>query len=205
MARKGLKKSNVVQLRQKGHPNSTSAAKRKHDHYVVALKNSGWGWPLGWIALIPVVTVTLTLITMDQISHTDACVGGGFIGGDYWCQPVPVALSLTPGILNLVPIVWLWSKNPKTRLAASVATILGAVRLVVPLMFVFAGMVTTDFAEGAQVVIGTGPFEPVFPNNNSLEPLLVSIMLWLATFVAIAVIASVHLGESKLLPQRDRS
>jgi hypothetical protein len=154
-----------------------------------------WSWPLIWIAFIPVVTVSLTLALTVQITHSDACVGVGWMGGDYWCEPGPTALALAPGILNLVPIVGLLSRNPKTRLAALVAAILGAFRLALPLVALLMGASSTPYAPGPRVDIGVSMINPSFPNG--LVVLGLSILLWLATFVAIALIAIFHLGDRK--------
>jgi hypothetical protein len=125
-----------------------------------------------------------------------------YFGGDYYCRPLPVVLALAPGLLNLIPIFWLRSTSPKTRFAAAVATILGALRLAVPVIAVFAGAVNTEVAEGPRADISTAVLMPVFPNNNSFGVTVVSLVLWLATFVAIAVIARLDIGGREPLPPR---
>lgn len=164
------------------------------DQILVSKTSASWKRPLVWIAWTPLATVILTLLITDRITHTDMCVsrGGNWFVADYWCPPVPIALALSPGVLNLIPILWLRSADPKTRLAAVVGLILGALRLVLPVIGVFAGAANTDFAPGPQVEVGPG-----FPNGslNPWFPFVVSLPLWLATFVAIAVIGKRHLDE----------
>lgn len=117
------------------------------------------------------------------------------MGGDYWCQPLPIALALTPGILNLVPIGWLLSHDPKTRVAALVAMVLGALRLIVPLIALLVGLRATPFAPGPRVGVGVSMINPSYPNDLGVVGL--SILLWVMTFVAIVVIARIEVVKKQ--------
>ena len=92
---------------------------------------------------------------------------------------------LTPGLLNLVPLLWLVSRDARTRVAAVVASCLGAVRLIVPCLAVMAS------ASGASVTGTLGPFGgwTGFPNAGyGPNFALISLALWLATFPAIWIV-----------------
>jgi hypothetical protein len=94
------------------------------------------------------------------------------------CSPGPLLLLLSPGLLNLVPLWWLRSSHPKLRSAALWATVLGALRLIVP----------------AAAVIASPDDNPVlsqgfFPSEFTLAIVAISIALWVLTFPVMRVVA----------------
>jgi hypothetical protein len=180
----------------------TSDSFNRADPEQVSRSSGQWGWPLLYIVLVPVVTVPLTLWLTGLMIKTDACVSqAAFIGGEAVCQPGPLLLALAPGLLNLAPILWLWSHDPKTRFAAITATILGGLRLIVPALAVVATAQSDACLmagqEGCLVYSGiTQPGDyihwglaPAMPNSESLFVLGLSFSLWLVTLIAIPVIA----------------
>jgi hypothetical protein len=170
-----------------------------------------WIWPLFWILLIPLVTVPLTRALTGFMVGTDACVpvaiDSGYpvpgTGGETWSCPAGfILLALAPGLLNFVPILWLGSRIPKTRLAAIVATILGGIRLIVPAAAVLIAPVpdhTASLPPGLRGYVGEYLFLEPFPNNLSFVTgaqnfglgsgvVLVSVGLWMTTFIAIVLV-----------------
>jgi hypothetical protein len=144
-----------------------------------------WHWLFVWITFIPVVTIPVTAVLTDRIAYgiPGACqVTPGFFGAVPECPRTAILLMLTPGLLNLVPLWWLLSRDPKTRLAALAAGSLGLLRLVVPATAVLASQ------DGAQTIgsfLWTG-----FPNAGYGPPFaLLGIALWLATFPTWFIVA----------------
>jgi hypothetical protein len=90
-----------------------------------------WPLPLLWIIVVPLVTVPWSSALVEGLQGEGSCY---WKGGNVVC-PVRVAvLTLAPGLLNLVPLVWLASPHPRVRRAALLATVLGASRLLVPIV-----------------------------------------------------------------------
>jgi len=170
-----------------------------------------WIWPLFWILLIPFVTVPLTRALTSSLVGTDACIPiaitSGYpvpgTGGETWSCPAGfVLLTLAPGLLNFVPILWLRSRIAKTRLAAVVATILGGIRLMVPAAAVLIAPVpahTLSVPPGPRGYVGEYLFLEPFPNNVSFVTgaqnfglgsgvVLISVGLWMTTFIAIGLV-----------------
>jgi hypothetical protein len=140
-----------------------------------------WYWPLVWIALVPIVTIPLTAVMTDRIAFgiRGACeVIPSFFGAYANCPGGVILLMLTPGLLNLVPLLWLRSVHRKTRAAATWASSLGALRLLVPAIAVLVSPAGASVSGG---FMWTG-----FPNAGygpSFE--LISLGLWLTTFPVI--------------------
>ena len=145
---------------------------------------------------MPVVTIPLTQVAFRWVLGSEACVAEvtyAYFGGPMFiCQDGPVILALAPGVLNLVPILWLRSHSPKTRVAAATATVLGALRLLVPAVAVVSSWPTNEYATGFLL-----PAD--FPNENSPVVEVVAgagISLWLMGLIAMAVLARVDLHRN---------
>lgn len=112
-----------------------------------------WWVPFLWIILTPIVTVPLSAMLFDALAgyhepqevglpgpaRTDGCDRDGWFGG--WCPtyhyyevaPTFIAFVL-PGLLNLVPFLWVSSTRPRVLAAGIVAGLLGVLRLSIPVM-----------------------------------------------------------------------
>ncbi len=155
----------------------------------ISTHSSRWYLPFLWIVFIPLVTVPSTAAITDRIAYglPGACqLTPGFFGATAECPQATILLMLTPGLLNLVPALWLRSHHSKMRLAASWASTLGAVRLIVP-----AAAVLTS-ASGASISQSVGPFGgwTGFPNAGYGPAFTsISLMLWLATLPALWIVS----------------
>src|SRR5260370_2995068 len=93
-----------------------------------------WMQPMLLLTVLPVITVPLTLVLTEEILSTGAChyAAPSLMPGGASCQVDAILGALTPGLLNLVPALWLFASNLKTRLSAILATIPRMVRLAAP-------------------------------------------------------------------------
>jgi hypothetical protein len=155
-----------------------------------------WLSPLLWILFIPFITVPLTLAITSMIIGTGACVPLDQ-GIDYEilsCNAASILLALAPGLLNLGTLLWLRSGSSKTRLAAIVATILGGLRLLVPVVGAFT-QASPDFVPrpppGLRGYVLNAYLNSPAPDNSAGYVTVVGIGLWLATFIAIALLRGI--------------
>jgi len=151
---------------------------------------SRWYLPLLWILLIPIVTVPLTNVLGDRAEyHSGFCSvnAGNYLlpglGVYASCSTGLLLLLLSPGLLNLVPLWWLRSTHPKLRAAALWATVLGALRLIVPATAVIASPVDNP-VDAVSGLFG--------PSDFVLSILTVSLVLWLATIPAIWIVGRLY-------------
>ncbi len=104
-----------------------------------------WSMPFRWIILAPIITVPLSVILFSLLAgyHGPEEVGqppnrtGCFLGcpvHEYSEVTATVMAFVLPGLLNLVPFVWVVSRNTRARLAGIVAGLLGLLRMFVPLI-----------------------------------------------------------------------
>jgi len=169
-----------------------------------------------WIVLAPIVTVPSTWALTTFIIGTNACnpivEPFTFLGpSGYSCQVGPLLTALAPGLLNLAPILWLRSRNPKTRVAAITATTLGVVRLAFPAlaMVVIAGDHSVSASSlgalpcnGGCTYVLSSWLLPAFPNSGTyligdqwvalvanFDVLAISVLMWLLTFVVLIAMA----------------
>jgi len=149
-----------------------------------------WYLPLLWILLIPIVTVPLTNVLADRAEyHSGFCsvYAGSYLlpglGAHANCSTGLLLLLLSPGLLNLVPMWWLRSTHPRLRAAALWATVLGALRLIVPATAVIAS------PDDNPVDAVSGLFGP---SDFVMSILTISLVLWLATIPAIWVVSRLH-------------
>ena len=92
-------------------------------------------------------------------------------------------LLLSPGLLNLVPLWWLRSRDPKLRAAAVWAAVLGALRLLVPATAVIAS------PDDNPVDAVSGLFGP---SSFVISVVTISLVLWLTTMPAIWIVGRLH-------------
>ena len=137
--------------------------------------------PLLWILFLPIITVPATLWLTPPGGPLGVCrnVERDFIGGSAFCPTGSLLLALSPGLLNLVPILWLSSRNQETRRAALAATILGGLRLVVPAVAVLAS--STDGYN--RIIWGF----TAGPNSDSPDVSMIGVFLWVVTLVTLVV------------------
>ena len=114
-------------------------------------------WLLAFILILvtPIVTVPVTAAVFDGLIRQPEEIGlppngsgfgwGPFEGGGCnsllgptcyeYAEFAPTLLAFTlPGLVNLLPILWILSSRPRARLAGVVAGVLGIFRLSIPVM-----------------------------------------------------------------------
>lgn len=178
---------------------------------------AGWRFPIGplaWILLTPLATIPATAIvtaaltpsfngryaTLDaleaaaaanpycsvQISFGAAAILGE-IGAHAVCADGYVLAALSPGLVNLLPALWLLSRWRLTQRAAILALVLGGLRFLVPAVAALALSPPADYgsvAHGFTVITPGWPWS--YPNSWNPIP-LVSAALWVATVVVYFV------------------
>jgi hypothetical protein len=154
-----------------------------------------WGAPLLWLALVPIIAVPLASSFFDSEVREPTCqIAYEFIFGYTAECPVSALVPslLIPGLLNLVPLCWLWTSNPRTRIAAVVASALGAAGLI--------GGLWDLFAQGPMVEVNSSFFPLALPPRGPYGFALAT-AIWLLTLISFLVIAKLPLGmaDSKLL------
>src|SRR5207249_3605258 len=140
-----------------------------------------WGAPLLWLAVIPIVAVPVAFIVAGWEVRRPSCQIYVFIGATAEC-PVSTLIPsvLIPGLLNLVPLRWLWAADPRTRIAAIAASMLGVAGLV--------GSLWALVAQGPVVTIDYGIFLPPLPPPGQ-SGVGFGTVIWVATLIALLVIA----------------
>jgi hypothetical protein len=144
-----------------------------------------WVWPVLWLLLVPLITVPLTLRLLGELEGCTALLQTPPPG--YRCSAPAALLSLAPGLLNLLPALWLRSHDRRVRSAALLATALGVIRLVVPAVMYLA--------QGANVWIVYGI--TWLPNPNST---LVSLGLWIVSLCVAAGFVGFAIGRGPSMP-----
>lgn len=174
--------------------------------------------PLAWILLTPIATIPATAIltgvltqafsgryaTLDALEAAAAAnpycpvhvsFGAmailGIVNAAAVCPDGYVLGVLSPGLLNLVPILWLLSSRLQTRRAAIVASALGGLRFLIPVAGVLAVVPPSDYgsvSHGFTVITAGTPWP--FPNSWNAIP-LISLVLWAATLAAYFVNRSI--------------
>ncbi len=138
-----------------------------------------WWLPFLWITLTPIVTVPLSAILFSVLAgyHGPADVGlppnpprgcpflNGFFGDpDPDCGPQflysevgPTIIAFVlPGLLNLVPFLWVSSRRSMVRTAGIVAGLLGLLRLALPptVLMLALDRVSTDGGSYFEYALG---------------------------------------------------
>lgn len=147
-----------------------------------------WGAPLFWLAIIPIAEVPIAFVFAGFEVREPTCQIHGFIGATAQCPVSALAPSvLIPGLLNLVPLRWLTKDDPRTRIAAIIASVLGFAGLV--------GSLVALFVQGPVIEIDYGIFLPPYPPLGQAG-LGFGTDIWLATFIALLAIAKLPLGPA---------
>lgn len=156
---------------------------------IVGMALGSWILPLLWILVVPVLTVPLTHLAWIDLVGSGACARLGSTGRSIasqtlWGCPLDRGLvALGPGILNLVPALWLVSYRPRVRAAAITASVLGAIRLIVPA----ANYAAVTLHGAANITQGfTGTF-PLGAAGGAVSG--ASLLLWLLSALAVPVFA----------------
>jgi hypothetical protein len=147
-----------------------------------------WGAPLLWLALVPIIAVPLASFLFNSEVREPTCqITPDFIFGYTAECPVSafVPSVLIPGLLGLVPLCWLRTANPRTRIAAVVASALGAAGLL--------GGLWGLFAQGPMVEVSSGFVLPNLPPQGQYGFALPA-DIWLLTLISLLVIAKLPLG-----------
>src|ERR1700693_709751 len=146
-----------------------------------------WGAPLLWLALVPIIAVPLASSLFDSEVRATCQITPDFIFGYTAECPVSALVPsvLIPGLLNLVPLRWLWTANPRTRIAAVVASALGAAG--------FVGGLWGLYVQGPTVEVNSGFVLPDLPPQGPYG-LALGTAIWLLTLISLLVIAKLPLG-----------
>lgn len=105
-----------------------------------ALVFDHWLLPYLWLLFVPLLTVALTRNSLSSLRYDSLDPGGpctalGVVSEHQGSWRCPVAVGLiayAPGVLNMVPLLWLLSARPVVRGVATVAGLFGVARLLVP-------------------------------------------------------------------------
>jgi hypothetical protein len=178
------------------------------------------GFPIGpllWIVLTPILTIPITLIatgallpssgpyaTYDDVlaaaaadHYCSVIIGGsnifGGVSAQANCPDRLVVAALSPGLLNLLPFLWLLSRKPETQLSAVLASVLGTLRVAVPMVAVLtlaptpgAGCLSADLCSLPPGFTVIQVMSPAYPNSwNAVG--WISIALWVLTVVVYLV------------------
>jgi len=169
--------------------------------------------PLAWLILTPLITVPATLIgtsiltpfdngaryaTLEDVqAAADAdhlckvTVGAadifGGVDASAACPDGYIVAALSPGLINLAPLLWLLFGRVSVRRTAVVASVFGAARLLIPMIAVATAVPTehADTITRGHTLITPG-FPWAFPNSWNDAPLF-SFLLWIATVAAYFV------------------
>ena len=182
--------------------------------------------PLAWILLTPLATLPATAVVTGALTPAfggtyatlDALKAGaaanpyctvqisfgpmailGLVDAHAVCPDGYVLAALSPGLLNLLPLFWLFSRLPSTRRAAILASVLGGLRLLIPAIGVLAVAAPSDYGSvghGFTVITPGTPWQ--FPNSWNAIP-LVSAALWVATLVTYLVNGSMERRMRRVL------
>lgn len=81
-------------------------------------------WPFSLLFFIPLITSLAGFVILAEVPRC---------GGDEpWWEAKHVRLAFLPGVLNLVPLAWLFFKPQSTRQAGLTAGIMGAAQFALP-------------------------------------------------------------------------
>lgn len=149
-----------------------------------------WAAPLIWFAVVPVVAgPTELLIAGSNVNRHTCHMWLVYFGNGGADCPASVFLPsiVIPGLLNLIPLWWLRSKDPRTRIAAIVGSCLGIVGL--------AASLIEWHALGSTISWDFGFLLPTLPPTQQAG-LAFGTVIWLSTLIALLVIAKLQLNGS---------
>jgi hypothetical protein len=134
-----------------------------------------WKWPFAFVLSAPLITVPATLMMLQALS--DSCVGQAVLELVYLeCSTPDVLKALLPGLLNLLPLMWLRLGSRVVREAALVAGSCGMIRLAV----VMASYALAGAAGSIQFL--SIPFVGTVPTSGPGDP---GGLLWLLTLITM--------------------
>lgn len=184
-----------------------------------------WWNPFLWIMLAPIVTVPLSALLFVLLvgTHNGSDVGlpdtslpfqcfidcPAYAAYEYSEVAPTVAVFALPGLLNLGPFVWVFSKKPKVRFAGIVAGLLGLLRLSVPPMALMLSFTRFTGADGTSYFQYSYDPDPYFDMEPLSEPLLdllsvvwgIGFLAWLASVLAFAV-ALCFMDRDRCVPEK---
>ncbi len=156
-----------------------------------------WSRPFWWIILTPIVTVPLSAILFSVLAgyHSPGEVGlpdrseHGWFGTTYeYAEVLPTLIAFAlPGLLNLVPFLWVSSTRPRVLAAGIVAGLLGIVRFSIPVIVL---MLSFDRVTNPG---GTAYFE--FPlgigSLSKVEVWFFGALAWVGSLLVCALFAAI--------------
>ncbi len=160
-----------------------------------------WWEPFLWITVIPVITVPISAILFSALAgyHEGPDVGlpadraPGWFGTLQYSEAVPTAIVFTlPGLLNLVPLMWIFSNQSRARIAGLTAGLLGALRLAIPalvLTFGYERVTNPDGVPYFKFVTGFGLSDPY------VGVWFFGALAWLVTLLVWAVFGRISRGK----------
>ena len=142
----------------------------------VGRSSAPWWFPFRWIILAPIVSVPLSAALFEMLAGNQEPEAVGLPASDAGCSwfcsayeyaelnPTLIAFTV-PGVVNLVAFAWVLSKEPRVRIAAMVAGLLGLLRLSVPtivLLLIINRLTNGDGVTYVQWDVGgIGPSFPI--------------------------------------------
>ena len=159
-----------------------------------------WWRPLFWIMLTPLITVPVSAIAIAALSREAEEVGLSKKAVPSWdmlwdvppgwtpqyyhyAEVVPTFLAFTlPGLINLAPFLWVFSTEPRAKVAGLLAGFLGVWRVAAPAMVLASG--TYD-----KVTSNSGTFFELRDGQPHEEVWLAGSLVWLVSVMAFAAYA----------------
>jgi len=153
-----------------------------------------WGAPLLWLVIIPVIAGPATFLIAGFSVNEHSCKTWSNsllpgVGGADCPALVFVPSVVIPGLLNLIPLRWLRSKDPRTRIASIVGSCLGIVGLAASLIELHALGPTISWDFGFLLP------NPPPPQQGDFA---FGIVVWLSALIALLVIAKLPVAAPKL-------
>ena len=106
-------------------------------------RDRNWYFPFLLLVILPVVTVPVTKVFAGVLGSSGECFNIGNPNtnwlGTFVCPKDKMVLLLAPGVLNLVPALWLLAASKRARRVGAIATGIGALRLGLPVWGVASG------------------------------------------------------------------
>jgi len=164
-----------------------------------------WLLAFVWILITPIVTVPVTAAVFDGLIRqpeeiglppNDSGFGAGlFEGGGCnsllgptcyeYAEFSPTLLAfILPGLVNLLPVLWMLSSRPRARLAGVVAGLLGGIRSAIPILVLTLGY------ERVTNVAGTSYFrwdtlDFIVPSEPTFGIWMLGAFAWLGCLIAL--------------------
>ncbi len=157
--------------------------------------------PFLWIILTPIVTVPLSIILFlllagyqeeKDIFAQPSCILY-CTPNDYLAVNGTIAAFALPGLVNLVPFVWVVSRNTRARLAGIVAGLLGLARLIIPAVLLILSFDRVTGDDGTSYFLVSNP---ILPWTAHIGVWLYGFLAWIGTLLVWASFANIsHVNE----------